>query len=88
MVLLGDAATGKSSLLIRFTTGVFNPQLDSTIGAAFKSKYLKHSVNQCRVITVNNKTYRLDIWDTAGQVGSSMYDSSKGALSFNLTNVL
>ncbi|KAK8831830.1 Rab5 [Blastocystis sp. ATCC 50177/Nand II] len=57
VVLLGDAAAGKSSLLLRYTTGQFNQRLESTIGASFKSK----------VVTRNGKCIRLDIWDTAGQ---------------------
>ena len=38
-MLLGEAAAGKSSLLTRFTTGEFASCIESTIGAAFKSKY-------------------------------------------------
>ena len=41
-MLLGEAATGKSSLLVRFTTGEFASCIESTIGAAFKSKYDFH----------------------------------------------
>lgn len=71
VVLLGDAAAGKSSLLTRFTTGEFNAHSDSTIGAAFKSKsaYVFPD-SSCRVLAQGNKCIRLDIWDTAGQVSS------------------
>lgn len=57
VVLLGDTGVGKSSLVLRFVTNNFKPYSESTIGASFMSK----------MITVNSKTIKFQIWDTAGQ---------------------
>lgn len=56
-VLLGNEATGKTSIVDRYTRGVFNQYSQSTIGAAFNAKPL----------TKKDFTVKLDIWDTAGQ---------------------
>ncbi len=55
LVLVGEASVGKSSLLLRFTEGVFEDQ-QATIGVDFKVK----------MIHVNGKTIKSTIWDTAG----------------------
>eukprot|EP01031_Cornospumella_fuschlensis_P029341 gene29341-35419_t len=57
VVLLGDTGVGKSSLVLRFVTNSFRPYSESTIGASFMSK----------LITVNSKPIKFQIWDTAGQ---------------------
>ncbi|XP_038971622.1 ras-related protein Rab5A-like isoform X1 [Phoenix dactylifera] len=57
LVLLGDAGTGKSSLVLRFVKGQFVEFQESTIGAAFFSQTL----------AVNDQTVKFEIWDTAGQ---------------------
>ena len=56
-VLLGEEATGKTSIVTRYTSGVFNEYSQSTIGAAFNAKPL----------TKDGFNIKLDIWDTAGQ---------------------
>ena len=56
-VLLGEEATGKTSIVNRYTKGVFNQYSQSTIGAAFNAKPL----------TKDGFNVKLDIWDTAGQ---------------------
>jgi len=57
LVLLGDSAVGKSSLVLRFVKKQFYEYQESTIGAAFLTQ------------TVNVKDYvvKFEIWDTAGQ---------------------
>jgi len=57
LVLLGDSAVGKSSLVLRFVKKQFFEYQESTIGAAFLTQ------------TVNVKDYvvKFEIWDTAGQ---------------------
>eukprot|EP01083_Nonionella_stella_P183663 664337_1 len=58
LVLLGDSAVGKSSLVLRFVKGTFSEYQDSTIGAAFLTQ------------TVNiepDTSVKFEIWDTAGQ---------------------
>jgi len=57
LVLLGDSAVGKSSLVLRFVKKQFYEYQESTIGAAF----LTQTVN------VKDYTVKFEIWDTAGQ---------------------
>jgi len=57
VVLLGDTGVGKSSLVLRFVTHNFRPFSESTIGASFMSK----------MISVDGKNIKYQIWDTAGQ---------------------
>ena len=56
-IIIGDAAVGKSNLLLRFTQGEFKSEYQLTIGVEFGAKNLD----------IDNKKYRLQIWDTAGQ---------------------
>lgn len=56
VVLCGEASVGKSSILNRFSTGVFNSTLNSTVAGAFHTQYVR----------VNGQTVSLEIWDTAG----------------------
>ena len=56
-IIIGDAAVGKSNLLLRYTHGQFKPEYQLTIGVEFGAKN----------ISIFNKTYRIQIWDTAGQ---------------------
>ncbi|KAI5917729.1 rab type ras GTPase [Camillea tinctor] len=60
IVVLGSQGVGKTSLLMRYCKGAFNPaQTTSTIGASFMTK---------RVVDSDTDTVvRLQIWDTAGQ---------------------
>ena len=57
LVLLGESAVGKSSLVLRFGKGQFNEFEQSTIGAAFFTK----------TVCLEDTTVKLEIWDTAGQ---------------------
>ncbi|PVU94606.1 hypothetical protein BB561_002415 [Smittium simulii] len=57
LVLLGEAAVGKSSLVLRLVNNDFQENKEPTIGAAF----LTH---KCQV---EDKTVKFEIWDTAGQ---------------------
>mmetsp|Transcript_21416 Transcript_21416/g.48190 ORF Transcript_21416/g.48190 Transcript_21416/m.48190 type:complete len:212 (-) Transcript_21416:48-683(-) len=57
LVILGDTATGKSCLVVRFAKGVFHEAQEPTIGAAFMTQAVK--LEEC--------TVKFEIWDTAGQ---------------------
>merc|ERR1712070_489824 len=57
LVLLGDSAVGKSSLVLRFVRGQFFEYQESTIGAAFLTQ----------TVTLQDTTVKFEIWDTAGQ---------------------
>ncbi|KAB0795498.1 hypothetical protein PPYR_12337 [Photinus pyralis] len=57
-ILLGDSGVGKTSLLVKFDTGKFQPgNFSATVGIGFTNK----------VVTVDNSRVKLQIWDTAGQ---------------------
>ncbi|CAB11737.1 GTP-binding protein ypt5 [Schizosaccharomyces pombe] len=58
LVLLGDSAVGKSSLVLRFVKDQFDDYRESTIGAAFLTQTLPID---------ENTSVKLEIWDTAGQ---------------------
>lgn len=57
LVLLGETAVGKSSLVLRFVKHQFFEYQESTIGAAF----LTHNVD------LDDFLVKFEIWDTAGQ---------------------
>lgn len=57
LVLLGEAAVGKSSLVLRFVSDEFQENKEPTIGAAFLTQ-------KCQL---TNRTVKFEIWDTAGQ---------------------
>merc|ERR1712137_399836 len=57
LVLLGESAVGKSSLVLRFVKGQFLDFQESTIGAAFLTQ----------TVCLNDTTVKFEIWDTAGQ---------------------
>jgi len=58
LVLLGQAGVGKSNLVLRFVKGEFNPNNESTIGAAFLTQTVSMS---------DQSVVKFEIWDTAGQ---------------------
>jgi small GTP-binding protein len=64
IVLLGDRSVGKSSIVKRFIRNEFDanqnvvvPVIQPTIGIDYMSKMMQY----------NNKKYKLELWDTAGQ---------------------
>lgn len=58
LVLLGESAVGKSSLVNRFAKDQFDDFRESTIGAAFLTQTISLD---------SNTTVKFEIWDTAGQ---------------------
>ncbi|KAH6558058.1 hypothetical protein KP509_1Z080100 [Ceratopteris richardii] len=74
-IIIGDTGVGKSCLLLQFTDKRFQPVHDLTIGVEFGA----------RMITIDNKQIKLQIWDTAGQesfrsITRSYYRGAAGAL--------
>ena len=74
-VIVGDAAVGKSNLLLRYTHGQFREEYQLTIGVEFGSNN----------ILIDNSIFRIQIWDTAGQenfrsITRSYYKNSACAL--------
>lgn len=57
LILIGDAAVGKTAMLLRYTEDVFEEGYICTIGVDFKMK----------AIVINDRKLKLQIWDTAGQ---------------------
>jgi len=57
LVLLGESAVGKSSLVLRFVKCQFHEFQESTIGAAFRTQ----------TVCLDDTTVKFEIWDTAGQ---------------------
>lgn len=74
-IIIGDSAVGKSCLLLQFTDKRFQPVHDLTIGVEFGA----------RMINIDSKQIKLQIWDTAGQesfrsITRSYYRGAAGAL--------
>ena len=57
LLIIGDMTVGKTSLLSRYSKGVFNTSYLATVGL---DNFTKDEV-------IDNKTVRIKIWDTAGQ---------------------
>ncbi|KAF9476409.1 ras-domain-containing protein [Pholiota conissans] len=76
-IITGDAAVGKSSLLVRLTDQRFLANPDPTLGVEFGSKLI--------TIPEENKVVKLQCWDTAGQesfraITRSYYRGAAGCL--------
>ena len=56
-IIIGDSAVGKSNILLRYIYNRFIEEFVSTVGVEFGSKNIR----------IEDKIYRLQIWDTAGQ---------------------
>jgi len=88
LVLVGDAAVGKSQLALRFCKNTFNSNPKATIGVEMMKKVLK-------IDTYDNTSTQYvgaHIWDTAGQerykaLSSLYFKGAVGALLvFDLTS--
>jgi len=74
-IIIGDTGVGKSCLLLQFTDKRFQPVHDLTIGVEFGA----------RLIPIDGRQVKLQIWDTAGQesfrsITRSYYRGAAGAL--------
>jgi small GTP-binding protein len=82
VVLLGESAVGKSSLVLRFVKREFHEFQESTIGAAFLTQ----------TVQIDDTTVKFEIWDTAGQeryhsLAPMYYRGAQAALIvYDLTN--
>ncbi|XP_077594422.1 ras-related protein Rab-5C-like [Stigmatopora nigra] len=83
LVLLGESAVGKSSLVLRFVKGQFHEFQESTIGAAFLTQ----------TVSLDDVTVKFEIWDTAGQeryhsLAPMYYRGAQAAIVvYDITNV-
>jgi len=57
LVLLGESAVGKSSIVLRFVNNEYQDNKEPTIGAAFLTQRCK----------LDDRIIKFEIWDTAGQ---------------------
>jgi len=76
VVLIGPAAVGKTSLLMRYTDDSFASKYKMTIGVDFMTKTIEYKKDEIVKIT---------IWDIGGQdrykfLRASFFDKSNGAL--------
>jgi len=74
-IIIGPSGVGKSCLLLQFTDKRFHTDHDLTIGVEFGA----------RIVTIDGKQIKLQIWDTAGQesfrsITRSYYRGAHGAL--------
>ncbi len=75
IVLVGDTGVGKSNILTRFTHDEFNQESKTTLGIELSA----------RTIKVDDKTIKINIWDTAGQekfksITAAYFRGAKGAM--------
>ena len=59
VVLLGESGVGKTCIINKFTSGIFDPEVVSSLSAQFISKTIEFKDLK--------QTIKFDIWDTAGQ---------------------
>eukprot|EP00029_Vermamoeba_vermiformis_P000061 TRINITY_DN10065_c0_g1_i1.p1 TRINITY_DN10065_c0_g1~~TRINITY_DN10065_c0_g1_i1.p1 ORF type:complete len:208 (+),score=25.78 TRINITY_DN10065_c0_g1_i1:253-876(+) len=82
IVFLGDQNVGKTSIITRFIYDTFDDTYQATIGIDFFSK----------VMSVDNKLYRLQLWDTAGLerfrslIPSYIRNSNVAAIVYDITD--
>lgn len=57
ILLLGDSGVGKTCMMMKFTESTFDSNFITTIGIDYKYK----------VVNIEGKPIRLEIWDSAGQ---------------------
>jgi len=74
-IIIGPSGVGKSCLLLQFTDKRFHTDHDLTIGVEFGA----------RIVNIDGKQIKLQIWDTAGQesfrsITRSYYRGAHGAL--------
>ena len=81
-VFLGDQGTGKTSIIKAFMYGSFDHNYQATIGIDFLSK----------TMYLDDRTVRLQIWDSAGQerfrslIPSYIRDSSVAVVVYDITS--
>ena len=71
ITLIGESSVGKTCIINKYCKGVFNQDVDSTLGANYSQKKLERG----------GQKIRLDLWDTAGQekyraIGRHFYKES------------
>ena len=75
ILLVGDSAVGKTTLLIKYIEDKFSDTHITTIGVEYKDK----------IITINDRKVNLQIWDTSGQeryqaINKNFYRNADGII--------
>ena len=75
LMIIGDQAVGKSSILIRYTEDTFSQNMIGTAGVDFKKK----------IVDMNNKQIKVLIYDSAGherfqKITKNFYNGAKGII--------
>ena len=82
LLILGDAAVGKTSLINQYVSNSFAESYISTVGIDFKEK----------IVPIKGRKIRMQIWDTAGQerfhnITKAYYRGAQAmAIMFDLTD--
>jgi len=82
IIIIGDAAVGKSNILSRYIKNEFSENQKSTVGVELGIKFIK----------IKGISTKIQIWDTAGQeryraITSSYYKGSHGCfIVYDITN--
>lgn len=75
LLLIGDTNVGKTCLMLRFVDDKYTDNYNATIGVDFK----------IHTITLDGKTVKVQLWDTAGHerfrtISSSFYRGAHGII--------
>lgn len=82
VIILGDVACGKSSIIARFMYDAYDRHYRATLGIDFLTK----------LVTVHGQTVKLSLWDTAGQerfhslIPSYIRNSAGAIVVFDVSN--
>lgn len=77
LVLLGESAVGKSSLVLRYCMNSFVEFMEPTIGSSFLTK----------IIPIQQERIKLQIWDTAGQEVSFKTSTRYNTIPLHINNL-
>jgi len=87
IIEIGDSATGKTAIKVRFTDNYFKQDLKTTLGVDFGSKEIKcHYTPDDLLFSGDYRfTAKMNVWDSAGQthydkIRGIYYRDAKGAL--------
>ena len=82
IVTVGSAGVGKTSIILRYTTGVFRDFYTPTLGADFAIKNLQYEEDKVKLLI-----WDLGSQDFLGKVRSGFYPGAKGVVfMFDVTN--
>jgi len=77
IIEIGDSATGKTAIKVRFTDDYFKKDLRTTLGVDFGSKEVNYEYKNVDLLYTGTYEFsaRINVWDAAGQ---AYYDKIRG----------